>query len=191
MNRQLNKLKKALPAVLDWAEVFIGSAFTVLLVFTFVLHRLRVEGGSMEDTLYNNDQLAVFGILYEPEQGDIVVCDSKSLDKLIVKRVIAVGGQSVTVDYIAGTVSVDGVMLDEPYLKYHAMNDMGVYDMTCYDPEKEVYEYNVPDGYVFLMGDNRDHSKDSRVFGAVSEDEIVGKAVFRFYSERARIGTIR
>ena len=182
--------RRSFAALLDWAEVFVGSALTVLLIFTFVVNKLRVDGGSMEDTLYNNDRLIVFGMFYEPEQGDIVVCDSSALDKLIVKRVIAVGGQSVTVDYIAGTVAVDGCIIDEPYLKYHALNDVGGFDMSFYDTEKEVYEYQVPEGYVFLMGDNRDHSKDSRAIGAVSEDEIVGKAIFRFYSERARIGAL-
>ena len=185
-----SKARQLLGAVLDWAEVVVGSVFTVLLVFTFVFNRIQVEGSSMENTLFDGDEIVIMGLFYEPEQGDVVICNSKALDKLIVKRVIALGGQTVTVDYIAGTVSVDGAVLGEPYMKYNALNDTGNYDMAYYDAEREVYEYEVPDGYVFVMGDNRDHSTDSRAFGAVAEEDIIGKAVFRFYSQRARIGKI-
>lgn len=180
-----------LGAVLDWAEVVVGSVFTVLLVFTFLLNRIQVEGSSMENTLFDGDEIIITGLFYEPEQGDVVICNSKALGKLIVKRIIAVGGQTVTVDYIAGLVYVDGVALNEPYTKYHALNDMGNYDMEYYDAKREVFEYEVPEGYVFIMGDNRDHSTDSRSFGMVDKKDIVGKAVFRFYSERARIGKIK
>ena len=177
--------------LLDWAEIFISSAFVILLVFTFVFNSLRVDGSSMEDTLFDNDQLLVTGLFYEPKQGDIVVCKSSTPGKLIVKRVIAVGGQTVTIDYNAAAVSVDGVVLEEPYLKYHALDDMGVYDVRYYDSDRRLYEYEVPEESVFLMGDNRDRSKDSRSFGTVSEDELIGKVIFRFYSERARIGPIK
>lgn len=186
-----SKARRVVGAVLDWAEVVIGSVFTVLLVFTFLFNRIQVEGSSMEDTLFNDDEILIMGLFYEPEQGDVVICNSETLGKLIVKRVIALGGQRVTVDYIAGQVSVDGTVLYEPYLKYHALDDMGNYDMTYYDAEREVFEYEVPDGYVFVMGDNRNHSSDSRSFGMLAEEDIVGKAVFRFYSERGKIGRIK
>ncbi|MBQ8967647.1 signal peptidase I [Ruminococcus sp.] len=181
---------KYLYEVLDWAEVIVGSALAILLLFTFVFNRLRVKGNSMEDTLFDGDRIIIRSLFYEPAAGDIVVCRSELLGELIVKRVIALGGQTVTIDYAAGTVSVDGKVLDEPYLKYHALDDMGSYDMTYYDPEREVFEYNVPAGSVFLLGDNRDRSNDSRAFGCVSEDDIIGKAIFRFRSDRARIGKI-
>jgi signal peptidase I len=144
----------------------------------------------MENTLFDGDRLVISWFLYKPEQGDIVICDSKELGKLIVKRVIAVGGQKVTVDYNAGTVSVDGEVLDEPYLKYHALDYMGGYDMGYYVPVRDVFEYDVPEGEVFLMGDNRDHSSDSRLFGSVSENYIIGKAVYRYRSSEAKTGFV-
>lgn len=189
--RRGSKTRQLIAAALDWAEVAVSSAFIVLFVFTFLFNRLRVDGRSMEDTLYDGDRILITDLMfYQPERGDVVICSSEALDKLIVKRIVALGGQTVTVDYIAGIVSVDGIPLEEPYLKYHALDDMGNYDMAYYDADREVYEYEVPEGYVFVMGDNRDHSNDSRAFGAVAEEDIVGKAVFRYYSQRARIGKI-
>lgn len=176
--------------VLDWALVIVNSVFVVLLVSTLVFSRVLVDGESMENTLYDGDKLVISWFMYKPEQGDIVICDSEALGKLIVKRVIASGGQKVIVDYEAGKVFVDGEALDEPYLKYHALDDMGGYDMDNYDPDRGVFEYDVPEGEVFIMGDNRDHSSDSRVFGCVPEDDIIGKAVFRFYSREAGIGFV-
>jgi signal peptidase I len=184
------RISRGADTVLEWAAVMIKAMLVVILVMTLVFCRVRVDGASMEDTLFDGDRLLVSWLMYQPEDGDIVICDSKALGKLIVKRVIAVGGQKVTVDYNAGTVAVDGEIKDEPYLKYHALDDMGGYDMEYYDPERGVFEYDVPEGEVFLMGDNRDHSTDSRYFGCVQENDIIGKAVFRFYSNEARIGTV-
>ena len=176
--------------VLEWALVVVNSIAAVLIATTLFFSRVSVDGESMENTLFDGDKLVISWFLYQPQNGDIVICDSKALGKLIVKRVIAVGGQKVTVDYKSGTVAVDGEVIDEPYLKYHALDDMGGYDMTYYDPEREVFEYDVPEGEVFLMGDNRDHSSDSRVFGAVSENDIIGKAVYRFHSDEAKTGFV-
>lgn len=176
--------------VLEWALVIVNSVTAVLIATTLFFSRVGVEGESMENTLFDGDKLVISWFMYQPENGDIVICDSKALGKLIVKRVIAVGGQKVTVDYNAGTVSVDGEVLDEPYTKYHALDYMGGYDMAYYDPERDVYEYDVPEGEVFLLGDNRDHSSDSRSFGAVPEDDIIGKAVYRFRSSEAKTGFV-
>ena len=119
--------------VLEWALVIVNSVTAVLIATTLFFSRVGVVGESMENTLFDGDRLVISWFLYKPEQGDIVICDSKELGKLIVKRVIAVGGQKVTLDYNAGTVSVDGEVLDEPYLKYHALEN--------YIIGKAVYRY--------------------------------------------------
>ena len=186
-----NTEKSGRDGLLELAGGFIGAVFAVMFVFTFAVNLVRVDGISMEDTLFDNDRLIIRSLFYKPKNGDIVVCSSDALGELIIKRVIALGGQHVMIDYEAGTVSVDGEICDEPFLKYHALNDSDNFDKTFYKPEKGVYEYDVPEGYVFLMGDNRDHSNDSRRFGAVSENAVIGKAVFRFYSERAKTGKIK
>ena len=159
-------------SVLEWALVIVNSMTAVLIATTLVFSRVGVDGESMENTLFDGDRLVISWFLYKPEQGDIVICDSKELGKLIVKRVIAVGGQKVTVDYNAG------------------LDYMGGYDMGYYVPERDVYEYDVPEGEVFLMGDNRDHSSDSRLFGSVSENYIIGKAVYRYRSSEAKTGFV-
>ena len=110
---------------------------------------------------------------YEPEQGDIVVLNKTTADFLegeaIVKRVIAVGGQTVDIDYDAGTVAVDGQVLDEPYI-HEAM--------LCPTYENQTH-IEVPEGSIFVMGDNRNHSSDSRdvTLGTVDERYVLGRAV--------------
>lgn len=180
-----------LGGMLDKASVFLTTVLIVMLIFTFFIDPVKVSGVSMEDTLFDNDRLIVRTLFYRPAAGDVVVCRSEQLNELIVKRVIAVGGQHVSIDYNEGTVSVNGKILDEPYLKYHALDDTGRFDMQYYDPERATYEYDVPMNYVFLMGDNRNNSNDSRLIGAVNNDDVIGKAVFRFYSERAKSGAVK
>ena len=176
---------------LDRLTAFVNAVLAVMLVYSFLLDPVRVDGISMEDTLFDNDRLIIRTLFYKPARGDVVVCRSDMLGELIIKRVIALGGQRVTIDYEEGVVTVDGEAITEPYVKYHSFDDNGSFDMKYYDPERGVYEYEVPAGSVFLMGDNRNHSNDSRKFGAVSESDVVGKAVFRFYSERAKTGKIK
>jgi len=143
----------------------------VIFLFTFVVRITVVDGESMENTLFNGDIVLVRSIGYEPVQGDIVVLTKKTFEsQSIIKRVIATGGQTVDVDYAAGTVSVDGVVLDEPYIK-EAMQvpwwGEGVNHVT------------VPEGCVFVMGDNRNHSSDSRApeIGIVDERCVIGRAL--------------
>ncbi len=177
--------------ILDSASGFLTAVLAVLLVFTFLVNGVRVDGVSMEDTLYDRDRLLSVGLFYHPKEGDIVICDSTALDKLIVKRVIAVEGQIVTINYNTHTVAVDGKVIKEDYIKYHALNNMCRYDMDYYDDNRKLFEYIVPENCVFLMGDNRDHSQDSRAFGMVKEDEIIGKVIWRFHSQRAKIGKVK
>ena len=165
-----------LKAVYDWLEIFCLSAVLVILLFTFVGRAATVVGDSMERTLHNGDKVLVSSLLYTPECGDIVVVQKESgyyEDELLIKRVIAKGGQTVTIDFEAWTVSVDGEVIDEPYVR-RVMGDMHKGDMT-------VDTVTVPEGCYFVLGDNRNESSDSRydTVGFVKKTEILGHAFFR------------
>ncbi len=181
--------EKILDNVLDWAEVIIMSVFVVILFFTYISRIYVVDGNSMNSTLYNNDKLFLAHIMYTPEKGDIVVIDSKVLNEPIVKRVIALEGDTVVIDYNEHSVSINGVRAEENYLKEY-MTDIGRFDRTYYNESTGCYEYTVPDNCIFVMGDNRNHSTDSREIGFIPEDEVIGKVFFRISSSYGKLGFI-
>ncbi len=143
----------------------------LILVFTFVARIIVVSGPSMENTLQNGDAMLVWSLGYTPEQGDVVVLTKRSYQEdSIVKRVIATGGQTVDIDYATGTVYVDGVALEEDYIK-EQMQVPSYGDM--------VNHVTVPEGCLFVMGDNRNQSADSRYpeIGIVDERCVIGRVV--------------
>ena len=166
---------------LEWVETIIFAFFAVILIFTFLLRQANVDGESMVPTLQNGEKLIVHHLFYTPEKGDIVIVDSSNLGKPIVKRVIAEGGDTIDINFDTGAVTVNGEVLDEPYIN----------DLTKRDEDGQVYPLTIPDGYYFVMGDNRMNSFDSRsaAVGLVPEDEIMGKVVFRIWPFD-RIGTV-
>lgn len=166
---------------LEWVETIIFAFFAVILIFTFLLRQANVDGESMVPTLQNGEKLIVHHLFYTPEKGDIVIVDSSNLGKPIVKRVIAEGGDTIDINFDTGAVTVNGEVLDEPYIN----------DLTQRDEDGQVYPLTIPDGYYFVMGDNRMNSLDSRsaAVGLVPEDEIMGKVVFRIWPFD-RIGTV-
>mgnify|MGYP005831083085 FL=1 len=172
--------KRAVDNLFDFLEIIVMAMFVVVLVFTFVFRTVNVQGQSMQDTLFENDSLVISKLLYTPKQGDIVVVNSSVLDNRIIKRIIAVEGQKVEIDNESAIVKVNGAVLDESYIKCDGSFDDEYFDERYYNKEKEVYEYEVPEGCCFVMGDNRNHSTDSRVIGYVPYDEIVGRVLFRF-----------
>ena len=158
--------KRAVDNLFDFLEIIVMAMFVVVLVFTFVFRTVNVQGQSMQDTLFENDSLVISKLLYTPKQGDIVV--------------VNVEGQKVEIDNKSAIVKVNGAVLDESYIKCDGSFDDEYFDERYYNKESEVYEYEVPAGCCFVMGDNRNHSTDSRVIGYVPYDEIVGRVLFRF-----------
>ena len=155
----------------DWAQNIAVILTVVVLLFTFVLRVIGVEGPSMMNTLHDGDWLLVSDLFYEPENGDIVIIKKEEfMQSPIVKRIIATEGQTVNIDFDAGRVWVDNVPIEEPYVN-GATNR--AFDMT--------FPQTVPEGCVFVLGDNRNHSSDSRTLslGMVDERHIIGKVIFR------------
>ncbi len=165
--------------------IYILTAITI--VFVFFIRIVGVSGPSMQPTLQNGECVVLRSSFlsdkYEP--GDIVVATVPSYDasRPIVKRVIAVEGQTVDIDFTTGEVRVDQKLLEEPYLEEPTAAN--------FDDGLE-YPVKVPEGCVFLMGDNRNNSTDSRYapIGCVDTDDILGEVLLRVYPIN-RIGGIK
>lgn len=162
---------KAIVSAFEWTHSIIVAIVIVVLLLTFVFRLINIKGSSMENTLYNNDKVIITNFMYEPEVGDIVVIpeDNAYHTEPIIKRIIALEGQEVHIDYTTGKVYVDGTLLKEDYTS----SDIG----QGYNNEKEL-TVTVGEGEVFVLGDNRKVSYDSRAFGCVKADDIIGKAQF-------------
>ena len=153
-----------------WLQAIVWALVVIMLVFTFFGRIICVEGSSMVPTLQDGDRLLLQSVGYKPQAGDIVVLTKDSfLSTPIVKRVIATGGQTVEVDYENACVRVDGVPLHESYI--HELMEQPYWDESAV--------VHVPEGSVFVMGDNRNHSSDSRDerLGCVDDRLILGQAV--------------
>ena len=168
-------------------EMMLISLLIVCLVFAYFLHMTRISGDSMMNTLGSGDTVIMSAFYGKANSGDIVVIDadesvtydykgdlksSIGMNKYIVKRIIATGGQTVDIDFSSGSVYVDGEKLSEPYLSSLTHLDEGGFTGA--------YPLKVPEGYVFVMGDNRRVSLDSRSdkLGFVKEDKIMGEVLF-------------
>ncbi len=132
------------------------------------LHGRDTSGISDE----SGDRLLISNLFYTPEYGDIVVIHTDMEEEAIIKRIIATEGQEVDIDFLTGEVKVDGVVLDEPYINNLTLDSGDV-----------SFPVTVPDGCVFVLGDNRSVSLDSRYsdVGMVSIDDILGRVVLRIY----------
>ena len=156
---------------LDWLYSAVTAVVIAILLCSFVIRPINVVGSSMVPTLEERDLIMVSKLFYQPKYGDIVVLRKDSfIQNNIVKRVIATEGQTVDIDFVEGVVYVDGAALDEPYIN--------ALTLTQEDFTEPV---TVPEGCVFVMGDNRNRSTDSRDarLGCVDARLIVGKALFR------------
>ena len=158
---------------IEWFESIVFALTVLVLVFTFVVRVAAVNGISMENTLQPGDRLLLQSVGYTPQRGDVVVTDDLiDYGKPLVKRVIALGGDVVDIDFQTGAVTVNGVTLEEPYIR----------ELTLLD-EGQTFPLTVPQGKLFLMGDNRCQSKDSRSpeIGCIDARDILGKAILRIF----------
>ncbi len=155
----------------EWIESITIALLVITAVFTFCFRLVDVDGTSMLPTLQHGERLVLSRIPYTPTRGDIVVVSQGVDREPLIKRIIAVAGDTVRVDEETGEVFLNGEKLNETYI--HVPTAL----------EKMTKEVTVPENQVFVMGDNRSkgQSLDSRTFGCVLEEQLAGKVVFRLF----------
>ncbi|WP_295083933.1 signal peptidase I [Ruminococcus sp.] len=187
------KESKIVDDILEIVESTLLTVFVIIMLFTYLLHPVTVMGPSMEDTLIGEDRIFMSTVYSGPHYGDIIIInndyayllddegkvlqkdiDGSRLQECIIKRVIAEPGQVINIDQEKQEVTVDGKVLNETYIK----DTMNYSDYTPFS-----FPFTVPEGYYFVMGDNRWVSADSRnsEVGLIKKDEIYGKALLRYY----------
>lgn len=167
---------KSLTSGFEWVSAALAAIVFVALFFSLAFRIVTVSGDSMRNTLQNGDRLLLSGMFYTPNYGDIVVV-RRTGDTPLIKRVIGLEGDRIRIDEESGVVYCNDQPLTEPYILGDATPAYGL---------KE--EITVPEGTLFVMGDNRSESLDSRMLGPVSEDDLVGKVFFRIMPSFGKIG---
>lgn len=167
--------------IYDWLEIIVTAVLACVLIFVFFARTIGVIGSSMERTLSGDDRVIISNLFYTPEYGDIVVLRKQSfMEEPVIKRVIATEGQTLEIDFDEGTVYVDGVALIEDYTaaRTHIVDDYSG-------------PVTVPEGHVYVMGDNRNESRDSRDrdLGVVDNRYIMGRVLLRVWPFD-KIGTV-
>ncbi len=164
----------------DWAQAMVNAIICIVVLFAFVGCVFRVDGSSMINTLHDKDLLVISDLFFTPQRGDIVMFNkahteflnlgSSGIQPPLVKRVVAVGGDTLDIDYAKGLLTINGVPQSEPFL-HERMLPRGDISFPLY----------VPEGYVFCLGDNRNDSTDSRNshIGLIDRRYILGRVLFR------------
>lgn len=187
----MSKKRSVSAEIFEWVEMIVLSACAVLLCFTFIIRPAKVDGASMQNTLYGGEVLLISDILYTPRRSDIIVLQkvNSSHPDPIVKRVIATEGETIDIDFDTWTVTVtdkngETFVLDESEYRKLATDQRVTSNLE--------YPITLGEGQLFVMGDNRNHSLDSRDsnIGIVDKNEVIGKVLFRV-SPLSRIGTVK
>lgn len=166
----------------EWAESIAITIVVAIFVLAFIFRIVNVSGVSMMDTLLDKDKLIITDMFYKLKCGDVVVIShGEQYKEPIVKRVIATEGQTIDINFETGEVKVDGKKLNEPYIKTRTTKK-----------GDGIIPKVVPKGYLFVMGDNRDRSLDSRSkeVGLIDKNNVLGKVQFIVYP-LSRIGVVK
>lgn len=167
----IEKTPSAASETYDWIQCLVSALLICVLVFAFFVRIIGIKGSSMVPTFENRDSVIISNLFFTPQYGDVVVLRKDTFQKEpIIKRVIATEGQTIDIDFNAGIVYVDGKALDEPYVNSPTNNQL---DFTG--------KVTVPENCVFVMGDNRNDSTDSRssLISCVDKRYIMGKVLLR------------
>lgn len=183
-NKNTTEAKNSkLKETIEWLESISVAVIVVIILFSFFFRIVRISGPSMQNTLFDGDRIVISNMFYSPKCGDVIVisrnysnehtAQSESSEPII-KRVIATEGMVVDIDFENGFVYVDGVLLDEDYIKNPTVNQWDV-----------EFPLTVGENQIFVLGDNRMESMDSRDsrIGLIDERYVLGKALFRVYRD--------
>lgn len=172
---KVKKKKTFFGELYEWIETFCFAIALMVVLFIFVFRYVTVDGNSMMNTLHDQDKLIISNFNYTPQTGDIVVIYIEGQNKPYIKRVIATEGQTVKIDFEKWQVYVDGELLEEDYV---LRREGDMHYAAFYNGE-----FTVPEGQVYVMGDNRNDSTDSRVLGCLDEHNIIGRVIVRLAPE--------
>lgn len=157
----------------EWIDSVMGAIIIIFILFTFLFRAVGVDGKSMMPTLNNGDWLAISGINFEPRRGDIVVVTQPNdVHEPLIKRIIALGGETIDINFVTHEIKINGETIDEPYIAQPTQRSFDV-----------EFPLTIPEGFVFVMGDNRNNSTDSRASGVglIDQRYILGKTRFRIF----------
>ena len=190
--KEINSQSTKSNSLFEWYDSILKALIIILILITFLFKVCTVVGNSMNNTLYNNERIVISNFLYTPKENDIIVFHQTGeiLNEPCVKRVIATGNKWVKIDYDNKIlyVSSDNIFNEDDIVDE---STYAFFDTDNYRHQSGIYEIYVPEGKLFVMGDNRNNSLDSRYssIGLIDEKTVLGKVIFRI-APSDRVGTI-